>query len=120
MRSKINQAKVNDYFCYGRNKLIQTLFLTQSYYAVPKFIRLNVSYTILCSIRSKRDLNMILAEYNVSDISSDQMYRIWDYCSTPDPDEPFSFMKIATFHIAMGKKISKNFLNYINVKEYED
>jgi hypothetical protein len=120
MRSKTNQAKVNDYFCYGRNKLVQTLFLTQSYYAVPKFIRLNVSFTILCSIRSKRDLNMILAEYNVSDISSEQMFKIWDFCSTPDEGEPFSFMKIATYHTPINKKISKNFLQFVKVKEFDD
>lgn len=120
MKSKQNQAKVNNYFMYGRNKLIQTLFLTQSYYGVPKFIRLNVSFVILCSIRSKRDLNMILAEYNVSDITSEQMFRIWDYCSTPDDGQPFSFMKIATYHTAINKKISKNFLDYVMVKEYED
>ena len=119
MRSKANQVKVNDYFCYGRNKNIQTLFLTQSYFATPKFIRLNVSYVILCSIRSKRDLNLILSEYNVSDISSEMMFKIWEYCSTLREDEQFSFMKIATFHTPINKKITRNFVEYIDINSFK-
>jgi hypothetical protein len=120
MKSKTNQVKVNNYFMYGRNKGIQCVFLTQSYYATPKFIRLNVSYTILCSIRSKNDLRMILNEYNVSDVSQDDMYEIWKYCSTLQDGESFSFMKIATFHTALNKKISRNFLEYIKLEDFKD
>lgn len=118
MKSKANQARVNSFFTYGRNKNIQLLFLTQSYYATPKFLRLNISWLILCSIRSKNDLRMILNEYNVDAIDLPTMMKIWGYCSTPDDGQPFSFMKIATFHCAISKKISKNFLDYINVKEF--
>jgi hypothetical protein len=118
-KSKANQAKINSFFTYGRNKLIQLLFLTQSYYACPKFLRLNVSWVILCSIRSKNDLRMILNEYNVSDIDMPTMMKIWDYCSTPYEGQAFSVMKIATFHCALNKKLSKNYLEYITVKDFQ-
>ena len=52
---------LTEYAIMARKKKMTCIFLAQSFYAVPKVIRLNVSYLVLLAMADKRNLNMIMA-----------------------------------------------------------
>jgi energy-coupling factor transporter ATP-binding protein EcfA2 len=99
---------VNDYFIYGRKKNITLFCLAQSYYTVPKVVRQQVTYLLLFKITQKRDINLILSEYDNKDKELLSIYK-------SITNEPLQFLKICCF-CSTGddtKKISRNFTEYI-------
>lgn len=77
---KKTYAKIADVFCKGRHQNASVIFISQSYFAIPKIIRQNVSYIILKKIESTRDLKMILKEHTLS-TSLDKMMKMYKYAS---------------------------------------
>jgi hypothetical protein len=61
-----DQKKISDYFLRARKYNISSIYLSQSYFKVPKFIRCNSNYLVLMRNLTRRDLKLIL-----SDISTD-------------------------------------------------
>lgn len=59
------QDQIADYYIRGRKFGLSMLYISQSYYKVPKIIRLNVNYIFIKKLSSKRDLKLILSEYNL-------------------------------------------------------
>lgn len=56
------------YFTRGRHKLLSTVFLSHSYFATDKMIRLNSEYVMTLKANSKRDLSMVLKDFNLPGI----------------------------------------------------
>lgn len=75
-----DQKPIEELFIRGR-KIgggISMMYLTQSFYRVPKTIRVNCNYIILKKLSSNRDLKMILREYDLG-VKNDtlmEMYKI--------------------------------------------
>ena len=107
-----------DYFTFGRNKGITCCFLSQSYYGTLKFIRLQVSWVILCGIRDNNDLRAILSTYNIGDVDFKTLKRMYDYAKAKEDDTDMSFLKICTYETPMDKKFSRNFLTYISPENF--
>ena len=63
---KLN-PKVTELFMRGRKLNISTVFITQSYFKVPKDVRLNSMHFFIMKIRSKRELHQIALNHS-SDI----------------------------------------------------
>lgn len=59
------QDVIADYYIRGRKFALSMLYISQSYYKVPKIIRLNINYMFIKKLSSKRDLKLILSEYNL-------------------------------------------------------
>ena len=59
------QQKISEYFLRGRKMNITNLYLLQSYFKTLKFIRINCLHILLRVISSKRDLAMILRDYEL-------------------------------------------------------
>jgi hypothetical protein len=60
-----NQSKIINYFIYGRKVVgsgITCMYLTQSYYSVPKTVCAQLSYLWVVKVDQKRDLNLILTD----------------------------------------------------------
>jgi hypothetical protein len=83
------QNDISEYFLRGRKKNISCVYISQSYYAIPKFTRGQCGYIILKKISSTRDLQMILKDTSIG-VDSDQLYKIYQYATT----EPESFLLI--------------------------
>ena len=64
-----NQNDIINYFIQGRHKNCCVIYLSQSYFKTPKDIRLNCSHYIIYSIPSKREVNLIC---NEQDVTSEQ------------------------------------------------
>ena len=55
---------ITEYFILGRHHLISPIFLSQSYYATPKNIRINCSHFCIFNVGTKREIRSILADHN--------------------------------------------------------
>jgi hypothetical protein len=58
-----NQKIVEDYFIRSRKKNTTCIYLTQSYFKVPKVIRLNSDYFFLFSVPSRREMTNLYLEF---------------------------------------------------------
>lgn len=63
---------ITEYFILGRHHLISPIFLSQSYYATPKNIRINCSHFCIFNVGTKREVRSILADHNNL---TEQQYR---------------------------------------------
>ena len=86
----INNKKLNsivtELFIRGRKLNISLVFITQSYFKVPKDVRLNTSHFFIEKIPNKRELQQIPINHS-SDINAKDFANIYKKCT----DEPYSF-----------------------------
>lgn len=57
--------KVGAFWIRARKKGVSMVFLSQSYYAIPKLIRQNSSYVVIKKIDTPKDLKAMLKEYSL-------------------------------------------------------
>jgi len=101
---------VGDIFIRGR-KFITTIFITQSYFKVPKTWRSQLTYIILLKLSSDKDLRLVLSDYSLGlDINElQQMYK-------KSTAEKFHFFKLDINASDANKKYSHNFLDFYKVE----
>jgi len=119
-KDKNTSKKILDYFTYGRNKGITLLFLSQSYFDTLPFIRKNVSYVILNSIKGSRDRSLIFNDLIAKDIEPMQLNAMYEYAKTKTDDSEFPFLKICRDECEINKKYSKNFIQYLDPYDFEN
>ena len=83
------------------------MYLTQSYYSVPKTIRAQLSYLWVVKVGQKRDLNLILADSGGL-VEKKVLAELYQDATR----EKFNFLKINLNTIDMDKKFSKNFNDF--------
>lgn len=101
-----NYPNVNDYLIYGRKKNITLFCLAQNYFTIPKVLRNQMTYLLLFEMVQKKDINLILSEY---DNENKELLPIYKSIIK----QPLNFMKIQTVSCDANKKISRNFTDYI-------
>ena len=82
---KLNSI-VTELFIRGRKLNISLVFITQSYFKVPKDVRLNTTHFFIAKIPNKRELQQIVINHS-SDISTNDFTNIYRECTA----EPYSF-----------------------------
>jgi len=104
-----NQSKIINYFIYGRKVGcgITCMYLTQSYYSVPKTIRAQLSYIWIVKIGQRRDLNLILADSGGL-VEKDVLRKLYEEATK----ERFSFLKINLNTVDLNRKFSRNFNDF--------
>ena len=60
-----NQKPMEQFFLRARKKNVNLIYISQSYYAVPKMIRNNLTYLIIKQVSSMKNLLMISREYDL-------------------------------------------------------
>ena len=83
---KLNSI-VTELFIRGRKLNISIVFITQSYFKVPKGVRLNTTHFFIMKIPNKRELQQIAVSHS-SDIDFKNFINIYKECM----DEPYSFL----------------------------
>ena len=78
---------VTELFIRGRKLNIYLVFITQSYFKVPKDVRLNTTHFFIAKIPNKRELREIAINHS-SDISTEDFINIYRECAA----EPYSFL----------------------------
>ena len=71
------QRPICDYFIRARKKNASIIYISQSFYQVPKLIRDNISYLIIKQVSSMKNLTMICRECSLG-IDKTQLKNIYD------------------------------------------
>ena len=91
----LNDKKLNsivtELFIRGRKLNISVVFITQSYFGVPKNIRLNSTHYFVMKTPNKRELQLIAFNY-LSDTHFQDFMNLHEKCTT----KPYSFLVIGT------------------------
>jgi ABC-type dipeptide/oligopeptide/nickel transport system ATPase component len=72
-----NQRTLEEYFLRSRKQNCSLIYISQSYYAVPKMIRKNLNYLVIKQLSSLQDLFRIMREYSLGD-NKVQLKKIYD------------------------------------------
>ena len=87
----INNKKLNsivtELFIRGRKLNISLVFITQSYFKVPKDVRLNTTHFFIMKIPNKRELQQLAISHS-SDMDFKDFIRIYKKCT----DKAYSFL----------------------------
>ena len=106
---KLNSI-VTELFIRGRKLNISLVFITQSYFKVPKDVRLNTTHFFITKILSKRELQQIAINHS-SDISTEDFVNTYRECSA----EPYSFfVNDTTLASDNPLRFRKNLFNIYN------
>ena len=102
MSDKKARQILKELFIRCRKLNMSLCFLTQSYFSVPKDVRLNCTHCVIFRISNKRELQTISINFS-SDIDYKDFIKIYQNCTK----EPFDFL---TIDIAKStdKKFIKN------------
>ena len=86
IQNKKLHSMVTELFIRGRKLNISLVFITQSYFKVPKDARLNTTHFCITKISDKRELQQIAINHS-SDISTEDFVNIYRKCTA----QPYSF-----------------------------
>ena len=106
IKNKNLNSIVTKLFIRGRNIKISLVFITQSYFKVPKYITLNTNHFFITKIPNKRELQPITINHS-SDISTKDFNNIHRECTA----EPYWFSVDTTLASNNPLKFRKNLFN---------
>jgi hypothetical protein len=105
-----DQSRIENYFIRARKLNVSVIYISQSYYRIPKIIRQNLSYLVLLKLSGERELKMILSESGVG-LDREQLLSLYNYATA----EKFSSLVI-DFEAPVEKRFRKNWLEYLTVR----
>ena len=91
MKNKKFQAIIKELFIRCRKLNISLVFITQSYFSVPKDVRLNSTHYLIMKINNRRELQNIAINHS-SDIDYNNFKKIYKEYTK----EPYNFLMIDT------------------------
>ena len=107
MGNKKFQAISKELFIRCRKLNISLVFITQSYFSVPKDVRLNSTHYLIMKINNKRELQNIAINHS-ADIDYQDFIKIYRECTK----EPYNFLTInTTFPASNPLRFRKNFFD---------
>ena len=89
MTNKKFQAIIKELFIRCRKLNISLVFITQSYFSVPKDVRLNSTHYFIMKINNRRELQNIATDHS-ADIDYQDFKKIYRECTK----EPYNFLTI--------------------------
>ena len=109
MSNKEFQAVVKELFIRCRKLNISLAFITQSYFSVPKDVRLNSTNYLIMKINNKKELQNIAITHS-ADIDYKDFMKIYRECTK----EPYSFLTIdTTLLVSDPLRFRKNFVSFL-------
>ena len=107
MTNKKFQAIIKELFIRCRKLNISLVFITQSYFSVPKYVRLNSTHYLIMKINNKRELQNIATSHSAG-IDYKDFMKIYRECTK----EPFNLMTIdTTLPASNSLRFRKNLLD---------
>ena len=89
MTNKKFQSIIKELFIRCRKLNISLVFITQSYFSVPKDVRLNSTHYFIMKINNKKELQNIAINHS-ADIDYKDFMKIYRECTR----EPYNFLTI--------------------------
>ena len=87
INNKTPNPVVTELFITGRKLHILMVFVTQSYFKVPKEVRINATHFFIMKISNERELKQIAIDHS-SDIDFKDFIEIYKNCTR----EPYCFL----------------------------
>ena len=87
INNKKSNSIVTELFIRGRKLNISLVFITQSYFKVPKDVRLNTTHFFIMKVFNKRKRQQIAINHS-ADIDFKDFVNIYKKCT----DKPYSFL----------------------------
>lgn len=114
VNTKSAQPAIQEYFIRAR-KIgggISLIYSSQSYFGVPKNIRLQMNYIILKRLNSLRDLSIILSDHQLG-MDKKKFYKLYNECVK---DSKTNFFMIRCEEGDVNDKFTKNFTGRLDVE----
>ena len=109
MTDKKFQAIIKELFLIYRKLNISLVFITQSYFFVPKVVRLNSTHYLIMKIHNKRELQQIAINHS-TDIDYKDFMNTYRKCTR----EPYSSLTIdTTLRANNSLRFTKNLLHLL-------
>lgn len=103
-----DQTKMNEFYIRGRKRGISMVYLSQSFFKIPKVIRTNCNYFVILKLSGKRDLNLIMSEFELG-ITKKDLLRMYEYATK----EKFNVLLIDV-EAPKEERFRKNFIEYLD------
>ena len=91
MKNKKFRAIIKELFIKCRKLNISLVFITQSYFRIPKDVRLNLTHYLIMKINNRKELQNIAINHS-ADIDYQDFIKIYRECTK----EPYNFLTIDT------------------------
>lgn len=109
-----NLDAVEKYYMRARKKNCSVVFLSQSYYDIPKFIRKNSNYLVLLDLGgSKREQTAIMNEWS-TDLTKDELKAVYNDAVSV----PLRPLIIEGGKTTRNRKYRKGFNDFYNLDEF--
>lgn len=73
-------AMVENYYIRARKLNVSVIFISQSYFKIPKIIRNNCSYMVLLKLSGNREVNLILSEFGLG-VTKEELLSLYEYAT---------------------------------------
>lgn len=73
----LQQRVFSHFYTRGRHFKLSTIFLSHSYFATNKMIRLNSCYLAILKANSKRDLKMVIKDFQIDGIDEEKLFTAY-------------------------------------------
>jgi hypothetical protein len=108
-----SQKQVCEYYIRCRKKSVSIMYLSQSFFMIPKIIRNNCSYLIILKMSGDREINIIMREAGLG-LTKPQLMNMYEYAT----NEKFSPLIIDIESTNKNHKFRKGLIEYLNPEEY--
>lgn len=107
------QKQVCEYYIRCRKKSCSIMYISQSFFMIPKIIRNNCSYLVLLKMSGDREVNIIMREAGLG-LTKPQLMNMYEYAT----DTKFSPLIIDIESTDKSKKFRKGFIDFLNPADY--
>jgi hypothetical protein len=107
-----HQGPIEEFYIRGRKMNCSMIYLTQSFYKVPKVIRIQCNHIFLKRLTTLRDLNMVISEYGLTGMKKEIIKAYKDI--TGESKVPFFLIRTDG---EPTERFSKNFLSFLKLKD---
>lgn len=105
------QNDIEEYFIRSRKLNISVVYISQSYFKIPKIIRSNVNYIILKKLSSSRDIALILTDYTLA-LDRDNIIKLYRDAT----NDKIDFLMIDIDNFDRNKIFRKNFTEFYTIE----
>jgi hypothetical protein len=105
-------TSVEQYYIRARKKNVSVIFLSQSYFKIPKIIRNNCSYHVILKLSGNREVNIIMSEFGLG-VTKDQLMKMYEHST----NEKLNVM-IIDMEADKQKRFRKNFDEFLDPEKF--
>ena len=75
-----DQSAIENYYIRARKLNCSVIYLSQSFFRIPKVIRNNCSYMVILKLSGNREVNLILSEFGLG-VSREQLLGMYEFAT---------------------------------------